>query len=84
MKTTLDLAPDVAERLQRARRLTGIPLKTLVNDALRHGLDQIERSEASIETYRTQPWDLGKCSLPNLDDVVSALAFGEGHLDELR
>jgi hypothetical protein len=28
--------------------------------------------------YRTQPVDLGRCRLPNVDDVASALAAAEG------
>jgi hypothetical protein len=28
--------------------------------------------------YRTTPVDLGRCRLPNVDDVAAALAAGEG------
>lgn len=38
MRTTLTLDPDVEVLLQRAMREQGAPFKSVVNDALRHGL----------------------------------------------
>lgn len=56
------------------------PLKELVNEALRRGLVEMEGPRRSTP-YRTQPVDLGRCRLPNIDDVAAALAVaeGEGH-----
>lgn len=38
MRTTLTIDPDVAERLKQETRRSGKGLKTVVNEALRHGL----------------------------------------------
>jgi hypothetical protein len=39
MRTTLTLDDDVAAMLQRRARLTGLPFKQVVNDAIRDGLE---------------------------------------------
>jgi hypothetical protein len=51
-----------------------------VNEALRRGLAGMQETR-SPAPYRTQPVDLGRCRLPNVDDVAAALAAaeGEGH-----
>ena len=45
MRTTVTLDNDVASRIERLKKTR--PFKQLVNDALRAGLDQIERESAS-------------------------------------
>jgi len=39
MRTTLTLDDDVAAMLQRRARVTGLPFKQVVNDAIRNGLE---------------------------------------------
>jgi hypothetical protein len=79
MRTTLTLDPDVAIRIERMRRARELSFKELVNDAIRLGLDQLDRPPAASRSrYATTGWDLGRCRLTDLDDVASALAFGEG------
>lgn len=78
MRTTLTLEDDVAARIERLRAESGRGLKELVNDALRQGLESLDRRPAPVDGYRTPSVDLGRCRLPNLDDVAAALAAAEG------
>ncbi len=80
MRTTLSLDDDVAARIEQLRQALDKPLKELVNEALRRGLAGMHEPHRPTP-YRTQPVDLGRCRLPNVDDVASALAAaeGEGH-----
>lgn len=77
MRTTLSLDDDVAARIEQLRRDLDKPLKELVNEALRRGLVGMHEPRAPAP-YRTRPVDLGRCRLPNVDDVASALAAVEG------
>lgn len=80
MRTTLSLDDDVAARIEQLRQALDKPLKEVVNEALRRGLAGMHEPRAS-RPYRTRPIDLGRCRLPNVDDVAAALAAaeGEGH-----
>ena len=80
MRTTLSLDDDVAARIEQLRKTLDKPLKELVNEALRRGLVGMDEPREHAP-YRTRPVDLGRCRLPNVDDVASALAAaeGEGH-----
>ena len=78
MRTTLSLDDDVAARLEQLRRDLGIPLKNLVNDALRRGFAAMQEPQGRARRHRTTPVDLGRCRLPNVDDVTAALEAGEG------
>ena len=80
MRTTLTLEPDVARRLERVQKERDSSFKAIVNEALRLGLDQLDRPARSAGSYRTTGWDLGRSRLSELDDVATALAFGEGEL----
>jgi hypothetical protein len=77
MRTTLSLDDDVAARIEHLRRTLDKPLKELVNEALRRGLVGMHEPRSPVQ-YRTRPVDLGRCRLPNVDDVASALAAAEG------
>jgi len=77
MRTTLSLDADVASRIEQLRHALDKPLKELVNEALRRGLAGMLESRPPTP-YRTQPVDLGRCRLPNVDDVAAALAAAEG------
>jgi hypothetical protein len=80
MRTTLSLDPDVAAMLERLRKQREVGLKELVNEALRDALARMSGGGVPRpgKRFRTQPVDLGRCSLPSLDDVSEALAFSEG------
>lgn len=78
MRTTLSLDDDVAARLEQLRRDLGVPLKNLVNDALRRGFAVMQQPQGPARPFRTTPVDLGRCRLPNVDDVTAALEASEG------
>jgi len=79
MRTTLTLEPDVAAELRRLRRGDDRSFKTLVNQLLRLGLQQLAGQSARKprSPLRTSSVDLGAC-LVQLDDVAEALAIAEG------
>lgn len=78
MRTTLTLDPDVAALTERLRRTRGQSLKSIVNEALRHGLRAMAAPSADATPYRTPAVDLGRCRVGNLDDVAEAVAVAEG------
>ncbi len=82
MRTTLTLDDDVAAQLEQLRRAANVPLKRMVNDALRQGLRQMAASpKTTRKPYRTRGLDLGPARIP-LDNVAEALALAEG--DDFR
>ncbi len=46
MRTTIDLDPDVDARLRVLARERGVPLRVVINDALRAGLHPVASGEA--------------------------------------
>ena len=76
---TLTLDPDVAALTERLRRTRGQSLKSIVNEALRHGLRAMATvPSAGAAPYRTPAVDLGRCRVGSLDDVAEAVAVAEG------
>jgi plasmid stability protein len=76
IRTTLTLEDDVAARLRAESRRTGKSLKTVVNEALRVGLDRSrERERASFEVVAR---DLGLRPEIDLDDIGGLLERIEG------
>lgn len=71
-RTTLTLEDDVADRLHDAVRRTGRPLKTVVNDAIRAGLDarRVSRRQAP---FRVRARALGLRPGIDLDDIGGLL-----------
>ncbi len=78
MRTTLTIEDDVAVRLDKALATRETSLKALINEALRRGLDDMERPSEPRAAYVLQTVDLGECLVPSLDSVAEALAQGEG------
>ena len=78
MRTTLSLDPDVAALAQRMQQARGQSFKTVVNEALRHGLRAMASPSAPAAPYRTPAVDLGRCLAGSLDDVAEVLAVAEG------
>jgi len=76
MRTTITLEKDVASRLERLKKTR--PFKQLVNDALRAGLDEIEREGAGEPVpYSITPVE-GRPLRTDLDNVAEILAEMEG------
>lgn len=75
-RTTLTLEDDVAARLRQEARRSGRPLKTVVNDAIRAGLD----SDASGDRppFRVDARPLGLRAGIDLDDISGLLERIEG------
>ena len=74
MRTTLTLEKDVAARLDRIAR----PLKAVVNEALRAGLDALERPPAERSRAQTTGFHLGASLIGSLDNVEEVLSRVEG------
>jgi hypothetical protein len=78
MRTTLTLDDDIALQIDELRARRGVAFKEIVNDALRLGLEAMNRPARPRGRYRTPSTSLGECRLPDLDDVASVLAAAEG------
>lgn len=78
MRTTLTLDDDVAARIEQLRMKQRKPLKTVVNDVLRRGLSEVMQVRETRPVYHTRSVAMGRCRLPNVDDVAEALAVAEG------
>jgi len=74
-RTTLTIEDDVMSRLNQEARRTGKPLKTVVNEALRRGL---ERAAGPQEPYRVAARRMGLRPGLELDDVNGLLERIEG------
>jgi hypothetical protein len=77
MRTTLSLDDDVIEKARAIAAKLGMPLKTIVNEALRTGLDQVEQPAKQC-LCETQPHTMGLRSGQNLDNIQELLAQMEG------
>jgi hypothetical protein len=78
VRTTLTLDDDVAARLTRLREERRLPLKQLVNEALRRGLAVLDTPPPASRGPATSPVSLGGALLPDVDDVAETLAVAEG------
>ncbi len=78
MRTTLTLEPDVAARLEQLVKKKRQPLKAVVNDALRAGLDALEKPAAPKKPFRTRGFDLGPSLVGSLDNIEEVLSRAEG------
>ncbi len=77
MRTTITLDADVAIRLEKLRRTR--PFKEVINDALRAGLDEIERGQRGAKEPRyTIKTVKGYPRRTNLDNIAQVLAEVEG------
>lgn len=76
MRTTLTLDDDVAARLDQLRKERELPLREIVNEALRAGLDALAEPVA-CPPYRTRPVAL-RPRVRDLDDVERLLDDVDG------
>lgn len=77
MRTTLTLDDDVAMEIEKLKRQRGTRWKTLVNEALRLGLVEMQRKPVQPAEPPTRPRDLGRCLVGEIVSVSEALALGE-------
>ena len=78
MRTTVTMDKDVAARLGQLARRRRMPMKALINEVLRAGLDRVERPAGPRHPFQTTGFDLGPSRLGSLDDVEGVLARVEG------
>jgi predicted transcriptional regulator len=78
VRTTLTLDDDVAARLKAAVKKQRRSFKALVNEALRGGLDAMERPRPSRRRFRTAGFDLGPSLVGSLDNIEEVLSRVEG------
>jgi hypothetical protein len=77
MRTTISLDQDVLEKARKAAGRLRVPFKTIVNEALRVGLEQVSKP-AEKRPYRTIPHEMGLKDGFNADNVQELLAHAEG------
>ena len=77
MRTTLTLDDDVLERARVLSAKLRTPFKRVINEALRSGLDHVERP-AEQKLYKTEPHTMGLRPGRNLDNIQELLAQVEG------
>jgi hypothetical protein len=77
MRTTLTLDSDVAAKVKRGAKKLGKPMKELINDALRIGLDSVLNPPAA-KPYHTNPRPMGLRPGLSYDNIAELLAIAEG------
>jgi hypothetical protein len=77
MRTTLAIDDDVLDRARAVAAKLHKPFRMIVNEALRAGLDQVERP-TKHRRYKTEPHAMGLRSGRNLDNIQELLAQIEG------
>lgn len=70
-RTTLTLEDDVAARIRDEVRRQGRPLKDVINDLLRAGLEA--RRSPEVEPYEVPSRDMGVRAGVDLDDIQGLL-----------
>ena len=78
MRTTMTLEKDVAARLDQLARRRRLPMKTIVNEALRRGLEAMDHPPEPANPYRVRAWNLGGSLVGSLDNVEEVLSRAEG------
>jgi hypothetical protein len=58
MRTTLTIEPDVAQEIRQRMAEKKLPLKRVINDALRAGLSKTGKKERTTR-FVVKPWSLG-------------------------
>ena len=77
MRTTLTIDTDVAVKVKQAVQLTGMPFKSLINQALRIGLEAVLAPKKS-RPYRTKGHAMGLRGGLSYDNIQELLAVAEG------
>jgi predicted DNA-binding protein len=81
MRTTISIEDDVMERARAVSEKLGAPFKTVINEALRSGLELIEKP-VKHRSYKTEPHKMSLKAGRNIDNIQELLAQieGEDHL----
>lgn len=77
MRTTITIDDDVLEHARALAAKLRTPFKTVINEALRAGLDHVERP-AEQQPYKTRPHPMGLKSGRNLDNIQELISQIEG------
>ena len=77
MRTTITIDDDVLERARAISAKSSTPFKTVINEALRTGLDQVEKPTKQRH-YKTRARPMGLRPGRNLDNIQELLAHIEG------
>ena len=77
MRTTVNLDEDILDLARASARKLKKPLRAIVNEALRAGLERIG-DMSSRRPYRTIPNDMGLREGRNLDNVQELLSQLDG------
>jgi hypothetical protein len=77
MRTTLTIDPDIAVKAKKAVQITGMPFKSLINQALRIGIDSVLAPKKS-RPYRTKGRAMGLRKGLSYDNTQELLALAEG------
>ncbi|MBN1315665.1 MAG: hypothetical protein JXA42_09365 [Anaerolineales bacterium] len=77
MRTIINLDNDVLERARAVSTKLGEPFETVINRALRIGLDRVEEP-VECQPYKTKPQAMGLKPGRNLDNIQELLAQIEG------
>lgn len=68
MRTTISIDNDVIERARAVAEKLGTPFKTVINEALRNGLNHVEQ-EAKHRDYKTKPHKMRLKAGHNMDNI---------------
>ncbi len=77
MRTTLTLDEDVAQKTKQLAKILKKPFKVVLNEALRKGLDQVEKPQ-NRRDYATNPHEMGLREGLSIDNIQELLARVEG------
>ena len=77
MRTTLKIDQDVLEKAREVAARARVPLRHVINEALRIGLGEVEKP-ATMKPYCTIPHDMGLKAGFSLDNVQEILVQAEG------
>ena len=72
----MTLDPDVAGKARRATARTGLPFKSVINQALRLGIEEV-MSPPAAKSYRTKPHPMGLKPGLSYDNIAELLAVAE-------
>lgn len=78
MRTTLTLDDDVAALLGDLRRKQKASFKTVVNKALRRGLQEMTVPPKQAPPFRTRSVWAGRVLIDSIDNIAEVLAIAEG------
>lgn len=77
MRTTINLEEDVLDRARAVKEKLNLPLKEVINQALRLGLEKADQP-VKRRNYRTKSHTMGLRRGYTLDNIQELLAQAEG------